>query len=239
MAIEFDQPHHRVAARRRQSPRRPREDWRRATHDQRSDGTDGEAITRAGRPRRLQRGKRPIEPAAVGRAGLGQAALQHVLSIEMGAFPVRRRRRVHDRCGAGGVEAMQVGHRRIEREEGVERQRSRFAVERERAVAAQREPVRIAHRRDRRKPIQRAAQHDDQQARIAALRARNLRQIGPGKQRAGGDEQFAAGRGMKVCHRLTCSIAGASPALELGRHEQKRECLRAAFGARDGFPRFG
>jgi hypothetical protein len=93
---------------------------------------------------------------------------------------------------------MQVGHRRVEREEGIERQRRRIAAERERVVAAQRDPVRIANRRDRRKPIERAAQHDDQQARIAAFRARQLRQIGPGEQRAGSDEQLAAGRGVAV-----------------------------------------
>jgi hypothetical protein len=57
---------------------------------------------------------------------------------------------------------MQVGHRRIEREEGVERQRRRLAVERERLVAAQRDPIRIAHGRDRREPVERAAQYDHQ-----------------------------------------------------------------------------
>ena len=93
---------------------------------------------------------------------------------------------------------MQVGHRRVEREEGVERQRRRLAAERERVVTAQRDPVRVAHRRDRREAIERAAQHDDEEARIAAFRARQLRQIGPGEQRAGRDEQLAAGRGVGV-----------------------------------------
>src|SRR5205823_6640660 len=98
---------------------------------------------------------------------------------------------------------------RIEREESVERQRGRLAVERERLVAAQRDPVRIAHRRHRREPIERAAQYDDEQAWIAAFRARQFRQIGPGEQRAGGEEQFAARRGVGgECHRLN-SFGGA------------------------------
>jgi len=43
---------------------------------------------------------------------------------------------MHDGRRAGFVEPMQVGHRRIEREEGIERQRRRLAVEGERLVAA-------------------------------------------------------------------------------------------------------
>ena len=69
------------------------------------------------------------------------------------------------------IEPMQVRHRRIEREETVERQRRRLAVERERVVAAQPDPVGIADRRDGGEPVERAAQDDRQEARVAALGA--------------------------------------------------------------------
>ena len=203
--VELHEPHHRVIARWRQPARRPRQHGRGSTHHQRRDGSDGEGVAQsAGAVARLQRGERAVEPARIGRTRLGEAALQHVLAVEVGALAVRRGRRMHDGRRAGFVEPMQVGHRRIEGEEGIERQRRRLAVEGERLVTAQREPVRIAHGRDRCESVERAAQHDHEQAWIAPLRARHPRQIGPGEQRAGGDEQFAPGRSVAVeCHRLT------------------------------------
>ena len=63
--------------------------------------------------------------------------------------------------------AGEVRHCRIEREERVE-QRRRLAVEDERPVAAQPDPAGIADRRDHGEPVERAAQHDDEHARIAA-----------------------------------------------------------------------
>jgi hypothetical protein len=45
--------------------------------------------------------------------------------------------------------AMQIRHRRIKREEVVELERWHFAVECQRVVAAQRQPSRIANRRNR------------------------------------------------------------------------------------------
>jgi hypothetical protein len=135
---------------------------------------------------------RAIEPTGIGGAGLAEPAFQHVLAVEMRAFAIGGRGRMHDRRGARLVHAVQVRHRRIERKERIERQRRGLAVEREAPVAAQRHPVRIADRGDRGQAIERAAQHDHQQARIAALGARDLRQIGPGEQRAGGEQQLAA-----------------------------------------------
>ena len=99
---------------------------------------------------------------------------------------------MHDRGLAGLVQPMQVRHRGIEREERIERQRRRLAVEHERLVAAQLHPVGIADRRDRREPVERAAQHDGEHARIAPFGARELRQERPGEQHAGSAEQFAA-----------------------------------------------
>ena len=92
------------------------------------------------RPAGCSESERAIEPAGVARAGLAEAAFQHVLAVEVGALAVGRRGRMHDGGRAGLVEAMQVRHRRIEREEGIERQRRRLAVERERLVAAQARP---------------------------------------------------------------------------------------------------
>ena len=67
------------------------------------------------------------------------------------------------------------------------------AVEGQRLVAAQLDPVRIADRRDRGEAVERAAQHDDEQARIAAFGERELGRVGPGEQRAGCEQQLAAG----------------------------------------------
>ena len=197
------QPHQRVVARRRQPPRRPRQHRRRPAHDQRRNRPDREGVAPAGTAGRRQRGERAVEPAGIGRARLAEAAFEHVLSVEMRALAIGRRGRMHDRRRAGLVEPVQVRHRRIEREEGIERQRRRLAVEPERLVAAQPGPVGIADRRDRREPIERAAQHDHQQARIAALRARDFRQIGPGEQRAGGEQQLAAGRSVETSWSLS------------------------------------
>ena len=100
----------------------------------------------------------------------------------MRALAIGRRRGVHDGGLLRLVEPVQVRHRRIEREEGVQRQRRRLAVEHQRAVAAQADPVGIADRRDRAQPVERAPQHDDEHARIAAFRPRELRHLAPGEQ---------------------------------------------------------
>jgi hypothetical protein len=87
---------------------------------------------------------------------------------------------------------VQIGHRRVEREEAVERQGLRFAVEGQRTVAAQADPVGIADRRHRAEAVERAAQQDDEQARIAPFGPRQLRHLAPGKQRAGAEQRLAA-----------------------------------------------
>ena len=95
------------------------------------------------------------------------------------------------------IHAMQVRHRRIEREEVVELQRRRAAAESERVVAAQRHPIRIADRRDGREPVERAAQNDGEKARVAAFGVSEPRQMRPGEQRSGGEQQFAARGGVQ------------------------------------------
>jgi hypothetical protein len=56
--------------------------------------------------------------------------------------------------------AVQIWHRRIERKELIKLERREFAIERERVVAAQREPIGIADRRYGCEPIQRPAEYD-------------------------------------------------------------------------------
>ena len=76
---------------------------------------------------------------------------------------------------------MQVRYRRIERKEVVELQRRDLAVEAERVVAAKRNPIRIADRRDRCETVERPAQDDGEEARIAAFGMRQPRHMCPGE----------------------------------------------------------
>jgi hypothetical protein len=70
----------------------------------------------------------------------------------------------------------------VQREEIVELERRCLAVERQRIVAAQRNPVRISHRGHCREPVERTAQHDREKARVSPLGARELRDMRPGEQ---------------------------------------------------------
>jgi hypothetical protein len=99
-----------------------------------------------------------------------------------------------DRGLAALVETMQVRHRRIEREKGIERQRRRPAVQHQRAIAAQGDPVGIANGCDRTQSVERAAQDDDEQARIASLGAGDPRHLAPSEQRTGTDQKLATRR---------------------------------------------
>ncbi len=141
---------------------------------------------------RRQTGERAIEPAAVAGAGFRQPAFQQILAVEMRAFAIGRRRGVYDDRLLRREHAMQIAHRRMEREEAVELERGHPAIEGKRIVAAQRDPVRIADRGDRRQPVERAAQDDREKARIAPLGMGKLGPICPGEQRAGGKQHFAA-----------------------------------------------
>jgi len=70
---------------------------------------------------------------------------------------------------------VKIGHRRIEREETVKRERWDRALKAQCLVATQLTPVRIPNRRDHGKPVERAAQNHGEEARIAAFSARKLR----------------------------------------------------------------
>ena len=65
------------------------------------------------------------------------------------------------------IEAGENGHRRIEREKAVERKTGVLANRRQRQRAMQQRVIGIANRRDRRQTIERAAQNDHHDARIA------------------------------------------------------------------------
>ena len=78
---------------------------------------------------------------------------------------------MHYRRLARLIKAMEVGHRRVQREEAVEWQCQGLPVQCQGLVAAQLDPVGIADRCDYGQPVERAAENDRQEARIAALRA--------------------------------------------------------------------
>ena len=179
--VEVEQAGLRVIAGRQQLLRGPGHHGRLPAHHQRRDRADAKraAATRIDAAVRRQREQRAVEPAGVDPSGLRDPALEHVLAIEMRALAIGRRGGVHDGRLLRLVEPMQVRHRRIEREEAVERQRRRLAVEHQRALAAQADPVGITDGRDRTEAVERAAQHDDEQARIAALGPRQPGHLAP------------------------------------------------------------
>ena len=158
---------------------------------------------------------------------LGQAAFEQILTVEMRAFAVGRGAGVDDDRLIGLEQAMQVRHRRIEREKIGELERRRLAVRHQRIVAAQRDPIRIADRRDGRQPVERAAQDDRKKARIAAFGVRQFRQVRPGEQRAGSEQDLAP--------RSVHGKAAWSSPQKFRRHHEQRQGLGAALGVRDGF----
>jgi hypothetical protein len=85
---------------------------------------------------------------------------------------------------AGAIKPVKVRHGRVERKEIVERQRRRRTVKPERVVTTQLDPIWISDRRHGGEPVECAAQHDGEEARIPPLRARDLRYERPGEQRA-------------------------------------------------------
>ena len=88
---------------------------------------------------------------------------------------------MNDRRLPALIKTVEGRHRRIERKEGIERQRGRLALQRQGFVAAQFRPIGIANRWHRGEPIERAAQHNDQKPRIAPLGHGRFWQIGPGE----------------------------------------------------------
>ena len=116
---------------------------------------------------------------------------------------------------------MEVRHRRIEREEDCRAAAPRGVPSSVSALSPRSlHPVRIADRRHGGKAVERAAQHDHQQARIAAFGQRHARQMGPGEQHAGGRAAVRGGRERGEFighHRLWNSGAISSSASACGR----------------------
>ena len=133
---------------------------------------------------------------------------------------------MHDRCLLCLVEAVKIGHRRVERKERIEGKRRRLAVENKGAIATQAKPIGIADRGDGTQTIECAAQNNDQQARITAFGTRQLGQLRPGKQGAGTQQRGAAARQMGAGSH-------GSPPLEFRGHEEESQRLLPALGARD------
>ena len=190
--IEFDEPHRGIFRGLRQRDRRPADGWRRAAQHQRRGRADRQ---RARHPLAFRQAfQRAVEPAGLHPARPGKTAFEHVLPVEMRTVAVRRRHRVNHRRLLLAIHPRKFRHRRMQRKEIVERQRRVRPARRQRDRTMQAGIVRIANRRDGGEPIQRAAQDDDHQPRIAAVGgAREFRQIGP-RRKGGAAEQQRASR---------------------------------------------
>ncbi len=101
--------------------------------------------------------------------------LQHVLPIEMGTLPVRRRDGMDDGRLPRPEQTVQMRHRGIECKEAIERQCRLLSCGRQGAVATQRRPLRVADGRDRAQPIEATTQHDHEQTRVPAVSVRQAR----------------------------------------------------------------
>src|SRR5882762_8389413 len=191
--IQIQQAGLRVVAGGEQLLRGPRHDGGLAAYDQRGYRPDakGAAAAQIHLSVRRQRDQGTIEPAGINRAGPGDPALENVLTIEMRALSIWRRRGVHDGSLLCIVHSVQVRHRGIEREKCIQRQRGCLAVEHQGPISAQADPVGVADRCDRTQSIERAPQHDDEHARIAARRPRKPGHLAPCKQSTGAEQRFA------------------------------------------------
>jgi hypothetical protein len=90
----------------------------------------------------------------------------------------------------------------VEAEERVQRQRGMLAVPAQRQFAMQRGIVGIADRRDCRQAVERAAQDDHDEARVARVGGAGERgNGGGGEQRAAGAEQRAARQAWRLAER--------------------------------------
>ena len=186
MPVEIEKPRLRVIARREQLLGGPGHYRRLPADHERRDRAHRKATatpridTTAG----CKGKQRAIEPAAVGRARRDDPALQNVLTIEVRALAIGRRCRVHDDGVLCPVEPVQIWHCGIERKKGIERQRWRPSIQHERLIPAQADPVGIANRCNSTKSVESPAKNNYEHARITALRARKLGDLGPGKQSA-------------------------------------------------------
>src|SRR5208282_4216739 len=98
MLIKIEQALHRIGARRLYALGRPRQDRRGAAYHERRHWTDSErlAALRVDAAAGSKSGQCAIEPAAVADRGLGEAAFEQILAIEMRAFAIGRGASVND-----------------------------------------------------------------------------------------------------------------------------------------------
>lgn len=120
VAIEIEKSAHRVIARRRHFGRRPRHNRSWPACNERRNRPDRKRLPASNAIGRRQNAPRTIEPTAVAFAWIKQAALEHILPIEMGALAIRRRHRVNDSRLSRLIHSIKIWHRRIERKETVE-----------------------------------------------------------------------------------------------------------------------
>ena len=123
MVVEIEHTLGQSIARRRQRLRRPAQHRRGAADHQRRRRTDRQPAGLCHPLAAWQICKRPVEPAGGGVAGAGETAFQYVLAVEMRAVAIAGRGGMHHRRLARLEQAREHRHRRVEREETVERQR--------------------------------------------------------------------------------------------------------------------
>ena len=236
--IEFEEPHRGIFRSLRQRDRRPADRRRRTAQHQRRGRTDRK---RARHPLAFRQAfQRAVEPAGLHAPWPRKAAFEHVLPVEMRTVAIRRRHRMNHGSLLLAIHPREFRHRRMQRKEIVEPYSCVRPARRERDRTMQAGIFRIANRRDGGEPIQRAAQDDDHQPRIAAIGgAREFRQIGPCRKGGAAEQQRASRRrrrssGLRSNH---LSFPWTSSPLEFRRHQQQRQRLLPRFRALDGPPR--
>ena len=127
---------------------------------------------RAGAARRGKGGDGAVQPAAIGAVRPRITALQHILPVEMRTVAVAGRNGVHRERALLLIEPRECRHGRIQREEAIERKARAVAGRGKRQCAMQQRIIGIADRRYRRQSIKRAAQNDDDDARVSRCQRR-------------------------------------------------------------------
>ncbi len=166
MRVEIEHARREIVGSVRHRLRRPAHDRRGAAQDQRRRRADAQPLS----SHALAGGEGrdgAVEPAGIGAARALVAAFQQILTIEMRALAVGGRGRMDDRGLLLPVEPRKGLHRRMKREEAVERQRGEAALRGDRNLAAKVAVGGIGNRWDRRQAIERAAQDHHQEPRVA------------------------------------------------------------------------
>ncbi len=198
MVIEIEKPRGEVIARIRQNLRGPAEHRRGTPHHQGRRGADGETALRRDAVAGRKGGQSAVEPARRGMAQPRKTALQHVLPVEMRAFAIARGSGMHHQRLTSLEQPGKGRHGRMESEESIQGQGRMRPVERQGDIAMQCVIVGVTDRRHGREPVQRATQHEHDQARIPCPgRSGKTRQIGPSEQGTAGQQDSAAG-GMRT-----------------------------------------